>query len=132
MKLSYAIGKYFCLFAIVALVFDGCATLFHGSTDKIDFSSDPSGAKVYVNGQLMGNTPLQLNLMSKHSYTIEFRKDGYQNRTVMVNTSVGGGWIVLDILGGLVPVIVDAATGDWYSLDQEHVNAALEAQQTTK
>jgi hypothetical protein len=29
----------------------------------------------------------------------------------------------------LVPIIVDAATGNWYSLDQNHVNAALEAQQ---
>jgi hypothetical protein len=77
----------------------------------------------------MGNTPIQLNLASKHTYNIEFRKDGYDNRTVVVNASVGGGWVVLDILGGLLPVIIDAATGDWYSLDQDHVNAALERQQ---
>ena len=132
MKRFSSIPRYVCLFAIIAFVFSGCATLFHGSTDKIDFSSNPSGAKVYVNGQLMGTTPLQLNLQSKHAYTIEFREEGYENRTVMVNASVGGGWIVLDILGGLIPVIVDAATGDWYSLDQEHVNAALEAQQKSK
>ncbi len=123
------LGRVFCLLAFLVFTLSGCATLFHGSTDKIDFSSDPAGAKVYVNGQLMGNTPLQLNLQSKHSYTIEFRKEGFENRTVVVNCSVGGGWIVLDILGGLIPVIIDAATGDWNSLDQEHVNAALEAQQ---
>jgi hypothetical protein len=95
----------------------------------MDLSSDPSGAKVFVNGHLMGNTPIQLNLTSKHTYTIEFRKDGFENRTVVVNASVGGGWVILDILGGLLPVIIDAATGDWYSLDQDHVNAALEKQQ---
>jgi len=132
MKYFLSIGKYVCLFAIVVFVSNGCATLFHGSTDKLEFSSDPAGAKVYVNGQLMGNTPLQLNLASKHTYTIEFRKEGYENRTVLVNASVGAGWIVLDVLGGLVPVIIDAATGDWYSLDQEHVSAALEAQQKSK
>jgi hypothetical protein len=107
----------------------GCATLFKGSTDKVDFSSTPTQAEVYINGQLMGKTPLQLQLQSKHTYNIEFRIAGYQNKTVVLTNSVGGGWIVLDILGGLIPIIVDAATGDWYSLDQEHVNAALELQQ---
>jgi hypothetical protein len=48
---------------------------------------------------------------------------------VVVNASVGAGWVIIDILGGLLPVIIDAATGDWYSLDQDHVNAALEKQQ---
>jgi len=41
---------------------------------------------------------------------------------------VGAGWVILDILGGLIPVIVDAATGDWHYLDQTNVNAALEKQ----
>jgi hypothetical protein len=31
-----------------------------------------------------------------------------------VKGKVGVKWIVLDILGGFVPVIVDAATGNWY------------------
>jgi len=107
----------------------GCATIFKGSTEKVNFSSDPTSSKVYVNGQYMGETPLELKLQSKNSYTIEFRKEGYENKTVVLTNSVGAGWIVLDVIFGLVPVIVDAATGNWYSLDQEHVTAALEAQQ---
>jgi len=51
----------------------------------------------------MGNTPIQLNLASKHTYNIEFRKDGYDNRTVVVNASVGGGWVVLDISADFFP-----------------------------
>ena len=130
MKHFYNIGRFLCLFATLVFLFNGCATIFHGSTDKVDFSSDPSGAKVYVNGQYMGTAPLQLNLASKHTYTIEFRKDGYESRNVIINSSVGAGWIVLDVIFGLVPVIIDAATGSWNSLDQEHVNGALEQQQT--
>jgi len=106
----------------------GCATLFKGSTDGVSFSSDPDGAKVYVNGTLLGTTPVQLELKSENSYSIEFRKEGYENRTVLLNNSVGAGWIVLDILGGLFPIVIDAATGNWYSLDQEHVRAVLERQ----
>ncbi len=130
MERIFNIGRYWCLAAILIFSVNSCATIFHGSSDKIDFSSDPTGARVYVNGQLMGTAPLELKLESKHTYNIEFRKEGYQNKIVVLTNSVGAGWIVLDVLFGLVPIIVDAATGNWYSLDQEHVNAALEAQQS--
>ncbi|HQF41382.1 MAG TPA: PEGA domain-containing protein [Ignavibacteriaceae bacterium] len=128
MKKFYKIGLFFSFIAVTSLVFSSCATIFKGSTDDVSFSSDPSGAKVYVNGTLLGTTPVQLELKSKNSYTIEFKKEGYETRTVLLNNSVGGGWIVLDVLFGLVPIIVDAATGNWYSLDQEYVNAVLEQQ----
>jgi len=112
-----------------ALLVAGCATLFKGGNEKVSFGSTPDKAKVYVNGQYMGDTPVQLNLASKQNYTIEFRKDGYQSKTVLVNSNVGAGWIILDFLGGLWPVVIDAATGNWTQLDQTNVNAALEKQQ---
>ena len=42
-----------------------------------------------------------------------------------MSRSVGIGWVILDILGGLVPLIVDTATGDWFMLDTEHVNVIM-------
>ena len=128
MKKFYKIGLFFSFIAVASLIFSSCATIFKGSTDDVNFSSDPSGAKVYVNGMLLGTTPVQLELKSKNSYTIEFKKEGYETKTVVLNNSVGAGWIVLDVLFGLVPIIVDAATGNWYELDQEHVNGVLEEQ----
>ncbi len=122
-------GKILGSLMVVVLLLASCATIFKGSTQKVNFGSDPSGAKVYVNGQLMGTTPFELGMQSKQSYTIEFRTEGFQNKTVLITNSVGAGWIILDVLLGLIPVIVDAATGDWMYLDQTNVNAALEAQQ---
>jgi hypothetical protein len=110
-------------------VLSSCATLFKGTSQTVGYSSDPSGAKVYINGQHMGTTPFEMEMKSNRTYTIEFRKEGYENKTVVLNNSIGAGWIILDVLGGFIPIIVDAATGAWYSLDQDHVNAALEAQQ---
>lgn len=128
MQKFYKLGMLFSFIAVVSLAFGSCATIIKGSTDGVNFSSDPAGAKVYVNGTLLGTTPVQLELKSKSSYTIEFKKEGYETRTVLLNNSVGAGWIVLGVLFGLVPIIVDAATSDWYSLDQEHVNGVLEEQ----
>lgn len=106
-----------------------CAAIFKGTHTNVDFSSNPSGAQVLVNGFYMGDTPIRLKLESKKTYHIEFMKEGYTTKTFTITNHVGAGWIVLDVILGLVPVVVDAATGAWYSLDQEHVNAILEEQQ---
>jgi len=119
--------------AIVVIVtvslISGCAAIFKGTSSKLDLSSDPSGATVYVNGFPRGKTPLKLKLESKKSYNIEFKKDGYKPLSYTITNHVGAGWIILDILAGLVPVVIDAATGAWYDLDQDAVNAILEKQQ---
>ena len=132
MNKLYKIGLFFSLIAVAVLTFSSCATIFKGSTDEVNFSSDPVGAKVYVNGDMLGITPFPIELKSNKTYTIEFKKDGYETKTVLLNNSVGAGWIVLDVLGGLIPIVIDAATGNWYGLDQDHVNAILETQQTAK
>ena len=107
-----------------------CGTVFGSSTDKIAFSSEPDAASVYVNGQLMGKTPTELALPNKHPINVEFRKDGYERRTVVVNSSVKGAFVVLDIVPGFVlgviPLLVDAATGNWNGLEQSHVHATLD------
>jgi hypothetical protein len=129
MKKFFYKSSVLVLMLFLTFLLTTCATLFKGSTETVAFSSDPTGAKVYVNGNLLGTTPVELELKSNKSYTIEFKKDGYETKTVVLNNSVGGGWIILDILGGLLPIVIDAATGNWYELDQEHVNAVLEKQQ---
>jgi len=111
------------------LLTSSCATLFKGNSSKLDINSNPQGAQVYVNGGYMGDTPVRLKLVSKHTYSIEFRKEGYKTKTVNITNKVGVGWVILDVLGGLIPVIIDAATGAWYELDQKNVNAILDKQQ---
>ncbi len=110
-------------------MFSGCAAIFKGSNSKLNLSSDPGGAKVYVNGIYYGTTPIRIKLKSNKTYSIEFRKEGYRTVTRNITNHVGAGWIVLDVLAGLIPVIIDAATGSWYELDQDNVNALLEKQQ---
>ena len=66
-----------------------------------------------------------VDLSIRREHTITFRKDGYKDKSYQVSRSVGFGWIVLDVLGGLVGIIVDAATGDWFMLDTDHVNVIM-------
>jgi hypothetical protein len=126
-KNSY-LKKLLSLSLIGAFFLSGCATLFKGSTSELDIDSKPP-AIVYINGVERGETPLKLDLDSEEEYDIEFRKDGYKTKSFHLGNDIGVKWIVLDVLGGFVPIIVDAATGDWHELDQDRVYFNLEKQQ---
>lgn len=116
--------------AAIALVFSttlltGCATLFKGDTQVIPVTSDVEGAEVLVNGVPYGKTPLQLRLKTNKTYTIIVRK-GDRERTFTITNSIGAQWVILDILGGLIPVIIDASTGAWYELQPGQINVVLQ------
>lgn len=114
------------LLVVITISFTGCAAILSGGRGKIKTTSSPSGADVYVNGEKMGQTPCNLRLKTKGEYVIVIKKEGYKDQQFRVTNKVGAGWIVLDILMGLVPVIVDAATGSWYTFNEKNFNAELE------
>lgn len=127
MRRFYRIQAILVCMLVGSLVFSSCAAIFHGSTDDVNFVSDPPGANVYVDGMLMGNTPMQLELKSNASYNVEFRMDGYLSRTVVLNNELMAGYLILDLIfiPCLVPIIVDAATGSWMCLSKSTVRAPL-------
>ena len=113
------------LLGLLIVLLSGCATLFNNKTPAVDLASTPAGAEVYVDGYYVGTTPVQVNLTVREDHVVEFRKEGHDTRTYRISRFVGFGWIVLDVLTGLVPIIIDLATGDWFMLDTEEVNVAL-------
>ncbi len=121
------LSSFVIIFTII--IFTSCATILATKTHAVSVGSDPHGADIYVNGFKMGQTPMELSLKADKSYTIEYRKEGYESVTRIINTKVGAGWVVVDIVFGFYPVIIDAITGSWSILDQDNVNAALVKQQ---
>ena len=103
----------------------GCATLFNDKSPNVPIESNPTGAEVYVDGNYVGETPVSVELSIRREHTITFRKDGYKDKSYQVSRLAGMGWVILDILGGLAPLIVDAATGDWFMLDTDHVKVLM-------
>jgi hypothetical protein len=111
---------------LITILLNGCALVFKGTDEKVYFNSEPQNSQVYVDGVFMGTAPCRLELESKNTYIIEFKKEGYETKAYRLTNSVNAGYIVLDILFGLVPVIIDAATGAWYVLDDDYVGVTLE------
>jgi len=54
----------------------------------LEISSSPSGAKIYVNGEYKGVTPLTLSLMPG-TYEVRITKDGYEDYTGMIGVKTG-------------------------------------------
>ena len=113
------------LAVLPVLFIAGCATLFNDDTRSVLMSSNPNEAEVLIDGTRRGVTPLSLELNNHVGHIVTFRKEGHQDVVCELTTSVGTGWIILDVLGGLVPVIIDAATGKWNSLEQGSCNVNL-------
>lgn len=107
----------------------GCGALFNSGPARVNFTSTPDNAEVWIDGVRRGTTPIFLELEKKKDHTVTFRKAGYQDMTNPLPRSIKGVYVVFDVLGGLLPVIVDAATGSWYVLSTDHVHGNL--QQTT-
>jgi hypothetical protein len=113
-------------FAPIALVgLAACGALFNGGPANVSFNSNPSGAKVLIDNVERGTTPTTIALAKNRNYNVTFRLAGYQDQNMEITKKVSGGYVILDILGGILPVVIDAATGSWYTLSTKEVNATL-------
>lgn len=110
----------------------GCATLFNSGSKDVSLNTDPTGATVLVDGNRRGTTPMTLELDNNSSHTVTFQMDGHEDVSCEIGTSVGAGWVILDVLGGLVPVVIDAATGKWNSLEKNSCSAQLPEASTSR
>ena len=68
---------------------------------------------------------LMMLLLLLISYSVSVSKDGYETGYATLTNRVGAGWVILDILSGLVPIVVDAVTGAWGGLSPDTVHLVL-------
>ena len=106
----------------VLLLTASCASIFTGSKRNVLFESDPSGAKVFVNGFEKGTTPVQIRV--KADDRVDFRLDDYRERVVVMDSKFN----LVSILNGfsLIGWGVDALTGSLKRVDTKYVKVTLE------
>lgn len=104
----------------------GCATIMHGTTQGIGFSSTPSGASITVDNQSHGTTPTVVKLDRKDTHIVKIELAGYQPFEATITRSVSG-WVLGHLVfGGLIGLAVDAISGGGlYKLSPEQVHAVL-------
>jgi hypothetical protein len=113
---------------VASVLLWGCATIMHGSSQKIGISSSPAGAKVTVDTTAYGNTPLFAKLKRGDDHIVTIELESFQKVQLTITKSASG-WVWGNIIfGGLIGLAVDAATGGLYDLSPEQLNAELKKQ----
>lgn len=86
--------------AVTALVMTGCS-LFGPRMQTVTVSSDPTGAKVLINGESIGNSPLRHQVHRSDDLLVEVRAPGFQHgyRTSHRGLSTLG---LVDLVGGCI------------------------------
>jgi len=111
--------------AAAAISLVSCATIMHGTTQKIGISSSPTGALVTVDNKQMGNTPLFAELKRGDDHIVTIEMKGFEKAQLTLTKSVSG-WVWGNIVfGGLIGLAVDAISGGLYSLSPEQLNVEL-------
>ena len=110
------VGRRFALLVslFVLPVVQGCATILAGKGPvEVPTATTPPGADVYLDGNRLGTTPVKVQVERRKSHTLVFKLAGYKDASCVLQKSTGAGWVILDIITGLVPIVIDAATGSW-------------------
>lgn len=110
---------------LLLLFLTSCGTIIHGTTEQVGVTSSPSGATVEIDKIKIGETPLVQELSRKDTHSLKISMNGYESYEMIINRTVSG-WVWGNIVfGGLIGLVVDAATGGMYKLSPNEINAQL-------
>jgi hypothetical protein len=102
--------------ALLALVvMTGCGTVFNDPKATVEIVN-PNGLKVSVDGLPVNGVYAQLDNRKDHTI-VGTDKDGKVVGSCEVIAHVQARYIVGDLFLGLLPVVVDALTGDWSQVE---------------
>jgi len=119
------------LFATSFLIFfSGCATILGGKKNQLVVEEgSPPTAEVWLDGQKIGNTPLNVKLdkfLIQEGSLVEIKKDGYVTQSVTLNRKVHPWYTLADILTGGSWFGIDLGTGNLYRPTNNKINYELE------
>ncbi|MEB8328650.1 PEGA domain-containing protein [Flavobacteriaceae bacterium KMM 6897] len=125
MKKSIYFFRKLVILALAPLMLMGCASIFTGAKRRVLFESDPSGAKVFVNGFEKGITPAQIKV--KADDRIDFRLEDFNERVVVMDSNFN----LVSILNGISIIGwgIDALTGSLKRVDTKYVKVNLESEE---
>ncbi|MCR5063912.1 MAG: PEGA domain-containing protein [Treponema sp.] len=111
-------GYFFvaCLITFV-LMLSGCATIISGSTQDLTFESNPEGAKIYLDGKLMGVTPFTVSLHRNKYKKIRVEKEGYETFERDLNKKFNCVSLLNVLLGGFLGSTTDGVSGAMFNYE---------------
>ncbi len=104
----------------------GCATVVHGTVERVQVDSTPGGADVAIDdSEQEVTTPAWVWLARRRAHKLVFHKPGFQDATKHL-TSTPSGWVLGNVIaGGVVGVAIDESDGAARKLSSDKVFVTL-------
>jgi len=113
----------------VCIMLSACATVTRGTRQTFNIDSTPTGAKVDLSNGETCVTPCTLKLKRRPGFNATFSKEGYEAKTVKVDSEVHGGGVAAGagnvLIGGIIGGIVDGSNGSLNSLSPNPLQVTL-------
>ena len=97
--------------ALLALGLGGCATVMNGTSQPVEFRSDPTGAEVELVTGLKCETPCEYSLKRGDDSVVTFTREGYKSETVYIQSRTGGATVGNILAGGIIGGVIDGSNG---------------------
>jgi hypothetical protein len=116
------------LFCLLMILFTACATVFGGKKNTLYVKGVPEVAEVYLDGKLIGKTPLKIRIskyMLQEGSIVDVKTNGYETVSYEVVRRPHVGYVLLNVVSGAVPLIVDVANGNIYRPNTRQIEYEL-------
>lgn len=107
------------------LLCSSCATIVSGSKQNVKFESTPSQATIVVDEIEVGKTPFEMKLARKNEHSVVIKLEGYKNFETKLTKKFNAWYLGNILIGGIIGLIVDPATGAIYNLTPKQINAEM-------
>jgi len=125
---------------ILTLLLSSFASIIHGPSQVVDFSSQPNGATITIDGKEYGKTPQSILLKRKgrrkgensrkQGYNVQVTLDKYYPYDFKIKREMDGWFLGNLLFGGIIGIIIDATNGSMYKLTPNQVNAQMKSNST--
>ncbi|MGM0635674.1 MAG: PEGA domain-containing protein [Bacteroidota bacterium] len=115
------------VFILSILLLTSCATMVSGSRQKVGISSNPTLARVYLNGVEVGKTPIQKNLKRNQEYVLTLKIEGYKTYSTVIQRKFNARYLGNLFFPGPIGLIIDPITGAMYKLQPFEIYGTFES-----
>lgn len=121
---------YYSVILIIALLIESCATVINTTTQNIEIKTNPSNAKIIIDGKKFGTTPQLVNLERGSNHVIKLELEGYDTYETQITRKISI-WFWGNAFNGFLPgMLIDMFTGSMYNLLPEAINVELQQLKT--
>lgn len=119
----------------LVLVSTGCASILSGGPSWLGVETKPENIKIRLvglqNGETINNTtPCRIELNRNSDYKLTIETPNYQSEEVIIRRHIQGWFFGNILLGGIVGMVIDAASSNMWDHNQHLIDLDLTSLET--